>query len=128
MQTGVKQGMQLMDDGIYKLLQQGLITPETALERAYDRSKFTDLTKTRERQINWEDLMALPDDKARKKMLIQMGTVLIDRRTHAAHSIKRERVPFLFFQTARGKLPEDAIWAELIRLFPEAAWSAEDAK
>jgi hypothetical protein len=115
-----------MDDGLYKLLQQGVITPETALERAYDRSKFTDLTKTRERQINWEEFMALPDDKAKKKLLIQMGTVLMDRKTKAAHSIKRERVPFLFFQTKHGKLPEDAIWAELTRLYPEVAFSAEE--
>ena len=128
MQTGVKLGMQLMDDGIYKLLQQGIITPETALERAYDRSKFTDLTKAREQQVNWEAFMALPDDKAKKKMLIQKGTIIIDRKTKAAHSMKRERVPFLFFQTARGKLPEEAIWNELVRLFPEIAWSAEDAQ
>src|SRR5208283_887169 len=80
MQTGVKQGMQLMDDGLYKLLQQGVISPETALERAYDRSKFTDLTKTRERQIPWEEFMALPDDKAKKRMLIDKGTVIIDRK------------------------------------------------
>jgi twitching motility protein PilT len=126
MQTGVKLGMQLMDDGLYKLLQQGVITPETALERAYDRSKFTDLTKTRERQVNWEEFMALPDDRAKKKLLVQMGTVLIDRKTKSAHSIKRERVAFLFFQTQHGKLPEDAIWAELTRLYPEVAFTSED--
>ena len=128
MQTGVKLGMQLMDDGIYKLLQQGIITPETALERAYDRSKFTDMAKAREHQINWEEFMALKDDHAKKKMLAQKGTIIIDRKTRAAHSMKKERVPFLFFQTARGKLPEDAIWAELTRLYPEIAWSAEDAQ
>jgi twitching motility protein PilT len=128
MQTGVKQGMQLMDDGLYKLLQQGIITPETALERAYDRSKFTDLTKLRERQINWDEFMALSDDKAKKKMLIELGTVIIDRKTKTAHPVKRQRVAFLFFQTKRGKLPEDAIWAELIRLYPEVAWSPEDAQ
>lgn len=122
MQTGVKLGMQLMDDGLYKLLQQGIITPETALERAYDRSKFTDLTKTREHQICWEEFMALPDDKAKKRMLVQRGTVLIDRQTKTAHSIKRERIPFLFFQTERGKLREEAIWTELTRLYPEVAW------
>jgi hypothetical protein len=115
-----------MDDGLYKLLQQGVITPETALERAYDRSKFTDLTKTRERQVNWEEFMALPDDRAKKKLLVQMGTVLIDRKTKSAHSIKRERVAFLFFQTQHGKLPEDAIWAELTRLYPEVAFTSED--
>jgi twitching motility protein PilT len=128
MQTGVKLGMQLMDDGVYKLLQQGIITPETALERAYDRSKFTDLAKAREQQVNWEEFMALPDDRAKKKMLLQKGTIIIDRKTRAAHSMKRERVPFLFYQTARGKLPEEVIWNELIRLFPEITWSAEDAQ
>ena len=127
MQTGVKLGMQLMDDGLYKLLQQGLITPETALERAYDRSKFTDLTKMREHQINWDEFMALPDDRAKKRMLVQKGTVILDRKTKAAHPIKRQRVAFLFFQSQHGKLPEDDIWAELIRLYPEVAWSPEDA-
>jgi twitching motility protein PilT len=128
MQTGVKLGMQLMDDDLYRLLQQGVITPETALERAYDRSKFTAVTLTHAGQVNWEEFMALPDDQTKKRMLIKMGTVIIDRRTKTAHSMKRERVPFLFYQTARGKLPEEAIWAELTRLFPEIAWVAEDAQ
>jgi hypothetical protein len=71
--------------------------------------------------------MALPDDRAKKRMLLELGTVILDRKTKSAHPIKRRRVPFLFFQTKHGKLPEDAIWAELTRLYPEVAWSPEDA-
>ena len=124
MQTGIKEGMQLMDDGLYKLLQQGIISPETALERAFDRSKFTDLSKMREHQVNWDELKAAPDDKIKKKMLTDVGVVQVDRKTKQAKPIKRERVPFLFYQTQHGKLPEDAIWAELTRLFPEVAVEA----
>jgi len=119
MQTGVKLGMQLMDDGIYKLLQQGLITPETALERAYDRSKFADLSKLRAEQVNWDEFRVLPDDRLRRKMLLNTGVVQIVRKTKKARPINRDRIPFLFYQTKYGKLPEDAIYNELARLFPE---------
>ena len=121
MQTGVKLGMQLMDDAIYRLLQQGRITAETALERAYDRSKFTDLSKLREEQVNWDELKELPDDRLRRKMLLKAGVVQIVRKTRKAKPIRRDRIPFLFYQTQHGKLPEEAIYAELVRLFPEVA-------
>ena len=121
MQTGVKLGMQLMDDALYRLLQQGLITPETALERAYDRSKFTDLSKMREEQVNWDDLKQLPDDRLRRRMLVRSHVVVMDRKTRKARPIRRDRVPFLFYQTRHGKLPEDEIYAELTRLYPEIA-------
>ena len=126
MQTGVKQGMQLMDDGLYRLLQQGVISPETALERAYDRSKFTDLTKAREQQVNWDELMALPDDKSKRRMLVDVGVIVLDRKTQEAKYVKKDRVPFLFYQTRHGKLPEEAIYAELVRLFPEVGVEPEE--
>ena len=121
MQTGVKEGMQLMDDGLYKLLQQGHITPETAMERAYDRSKFTDLTKLRASQVNWDELRIVTDDKLRRKMLVDIGVIQLDRKTKQAKHIPKDRIPFLFFQTKYGKLPEAEIYAELVRLFPEVA-------
>ena len=125
MQTGVKLGMQLMDDDIYKLLQQGRITPETALERAYDRSKFTDLAKMREQQINWDEFKQLDDDRLRRRLLIKTGVIQIVRKNKKARPISKNRVPFLFYQTERGKLPEDAIYAELVRLYPEVAVATE---
>jgi len=121
MQTGVKEGMQLMDDGLYKLLQRGLITPQAALERASDRSKFVDLTKMHAQAVNWDELRALPDEKSRRRMLEKAGVIQIDRRTKRAKPIMRERIPFLFYQTRYGKLPEDEIYAELLRLYPELA-------
>ena len=125
MQIGVKLGMQLMDDGIYKLLQQGLIKPETALERAYDRSKFTDLSKMREHQVNWDELVAMEDDKSKRKYLLTMGVVQVNRKTRQAKPISPDRVPFLFYQTKHGKLPEKDIYSELVRLYPEIAQMEE---
>jgi twitching motility protein PilT len=119
MQTGVKQGMQLMDDALFKLLQRGLIKPETALERAYDRSKFRELTEHRVEQVCWEEFMALSDDRAKKKELLKRGVVHIDRKSKLARAVRKERIPFLFYQKTYGKLPEDAIFAELTRLYPE---------
>jgi twitching motility protein PilT len=40
MQTGKRQGMQLMDDSLLHLLQQGLITPEEAFDRAEQKNLF----------------------------------------------------------------------------------------
>lgn len=121
MQTGVKQGMQLMDDALYRLLQRGRITPQTALERAYDRSKFIDLTKRQKEQVNWDEFQELPNDRAKRKLLTKTGVVVIERKTKKAHPIARNRVPFLFYQKKHGVLPEKEIYAELSRLFPEVA-------
>ena len=123
MQTGVKLGMQMMDDGLYQLLQRGDITPEIALERAYDRSKFTDLTRLRKGQVDWDELMAQKDDKTKRRLLLKKGIVQIVRKK--ARPIRPERIPFLFYQTKHGKLPEEEIYAELTRLFPEIAEAKE---
>lgn len=128
MQTGIKQGMQLMDDALYRLLQQGLITPQTATERAYDRSKFADLSKMRAQQVNWEEFMALPDDRQKRKMLVRKGTVILDRKTKKVRPVGSDRVPFLFYQTKHGVLPEKDIYAELVRLFPEVAEETSSAR
>ena len=125
MQTGVKQGMQLMDDALYRLLQLGFITPQTALERAYDRSKFADIEKMRQQQVNWDDFIQIPDDRHKKRMLEKVGVVVLERRTKQAKPIPRDRVPFLFYQTRHGVLPEDEIYRELIRLYPEIASGTE---
>lgn len=119
MQTGVKQGMQLMDDALYKLLQRGLITPETAMERAYDRSKFKELSENRGEQVCWEDFLAIADDKIKKKELVKRGVVHMDKKTKQMRGVRRERIPFLFYQKKYGKLPEEAIFNELVRLYPE---------
>jgi twitching motility protein PilT len=121
MQTGVKLGMQLMDDALFKLLQQGLITPEIALARAYDPSKFSDLTALREGQMDWIELSAMADDKQKRRALIKAHVVMMDRKTKKAKAINKDRIPFLFYMSEFGKLPEDEIYAELCRLWPEIA-------
>ena len=127
MQTGVKLGMQLMDDGLYKRLQQGKITPETALARAYDPSKFRDLTARRKDQVNWDEYCKLKDDRSKRRMLLRAGIIHIDRKTKKARPISKDRIPFLFFQEQYGKMPEDEIYAELCRLYPEVADVSEQS-
>ena len=121
MQAGVKLGMQLMDDALYKLLQQGKVTPEVALARAYDPSKFRDLSKLRGNQVNWTEYKQLKDDKAKRKELLRRHVVVMDRSAKKAKAIAPDRIPFLFYQTEYGKLPEEAIYKELCRLWPEIA-------
>ena len=128
MQTGVKLGMRLMDDSLYKLLQQGLVTPEVALARAYDPTKFRDLTARRKDQVDWVEFRSLKDDRAKQKVLRKTGVVMWDRRLKQAKPISKDRIPFLFYQTTYGKLPEDEIYAELKRLFPGIAEAAEEAR
>jgi len=128
MQTGVKLGMRLMDDSLYKLLQQGLVTPETALSRAYDPTKFRDLTERREGQVDWVEFKELKDDRAKRRMLRRKGVVILDRRTKKMRPISKSRVPFLFYQSQYGKLPEDEIYRELTRLYPEIAEAPEETR
>ena len=121
MQTGVKLGMQLMDDALYKLLQQGKVTPEVAMARAYDPTKFRDLSKLRGHQVNWTEYKQLKDDKAKRKELMRRHVVVMDRGAKKVKAIAPDRVPFLFYQTDYGKLPEEEIYRELCRLWPEIA-------
>ncbi len=119
MQTGMALGMRLMDDALYALLNRGLITPETAMERANDRSKFADLSRMREKQVNWTYLLTLQDDKQRRREIERRSVVAKDPHTKKMRIPPKQRVPFLFYQDLRGKLPEDEIYAELLRLYPD---------
>ncbi len=65
--------------------------------------------------------MALPDDKQKRRMLLKKTVVMIDRKTKKAKPIGRARVPFLFYQTKHGVLPENDIYRELVRIYPEVA-------
>ena len=126
MQTGVRQGMCLMDDALYGLLNQGMITPEVAMERANDRSKFTDLSKMRSQQVNWTQFVELPDDKRKLRELQRKKVVSWDRKEKQWKIPDKKRVPFTFFQEVHGKLPEDEIYKEVLRLCPDHVVLSED--
>jgi len=119
MQTGVRLGMRLMDDALYVLLNQGVITPETAMERANDRSKFQDLSRMRTKQVNWTQFLNIADDKHRLRELERRTVISWDRASKKWKIPPKGRVPFLFYQEVHGKLPEDAIYAEVLRLCPD---------
>lgn len=125
MQTGVKLGMRLMDDSILELLQRNVITPEIAIERAQDQSKFRDIGELRRDQINWETFRAISKDREKKKMLIDKGVILMDPKTKSPRPIRRDSIPFRFYHLQPTKLPEEDIYNEIIRLFPKAAPESE---
>ena len=121
MQVGVKMGMRLMDDSLVELLQRNIITPETAIERANDQSKFRDISELRRELINWEEFLAMPKDRDRKKALLEKGVILWDRDHKKAKPFRRESIPHRFFHLQPTRLPEEDIYEEIVRLFPEAA-------
>jgi len=125
MQTGVKLGMQLMDDAILSLLQRGLITPEVAMERSFDRTKFAQIEEMRKDIVNWEEYLKLKDDKQRTKMLTSKKVAVWDRKLKGYRPIRQDNIPFLFY-VEHGKLPVDEIYKEVERLFPEAVQAAKD--
>ncbi|MBM4084075.1 MAG: type IV pilus twitching motility protein PilT [Planctomycetes bacterium] len=118
MQTGVKLGMQLMDDHILALFNRGIISTETALERAVDRTKFTQIDEMRKEMINWDEFKEL-DDKRKIKACYKRNAVQWDRKIKAHTPINPVTIPVNFY-IPHGKLPVDEILAELIRLFPDA--------
>jgi len=120
MQTGVKLGMRLMDDSLYELLQAGIITPEIALERCFDRTKFTDIDELRREAIDWDQFKMIDTDKRKKRILIDKKAVLWDRKKKEAKVVRKRSVSFNFYMSRHGRLPVDEIYAEVIRLFPEA--------
>jgi hypothetical protein len=126
MQTGVRQGMRLMDDALYGLLNQGLITPETAMERANDRSKFVDLSKMRANQVNWTQYLLIQDDKKRMREMERKRVAVYDRKEKKWRIPPKKFVPFMFYQEVHGKLPEDEIYQEIQRLYPEYIIAEED--
>jgi len=42
-------------------------------------ARFTDLKKLREQQVDWDELSALPDDKSKRRMLLEKGVIVLDR-------------------------------------------------
>ena len=120
MQTGVKLGMCLMDDSLLALLQRNIISPETALERAQDQSKFRNIGELRRDLVNWEDFQELKD-RDKRRLLLERGVILWDRHAKRPRPFRRDSVPYRFFHRKPTRLPEDEIYAEVIRLFPEAA-------
>ena len=125
MQTGVKLGMQVMDDAILSLLQQGLITPEIAMERAADRSKFAHVEDMRKDLVNWEEFLKIEDDAKRMKMLVSKKVAVRERRTKSYKAIRQQGIPFMFF-IEHGKLPVEDIYKELERLLPEAIQAGKE--
>ena len=120
MQTGVRLGMRLMDDSLYALLQQGLITPEIALERCFDRSKFTEIDGEGQEGLDWDEFRKLTADKEKKKVLLKKKVVAWDRKAKHAKTLSKSNVPFLFHMSSHGRMPVDEIYAEIVRLFPWA--------
>jgi len=125
MQTGVKQGMCLMDDSILALLQRNIITPETAIERAHDQSKFRNIAELRRDQVNWEDFQAIRRDRDKRRFLLEKGIILWDRKAKRPRPMRRDAIPHRFFHRKPTRLPEEEIYAEIIRLFPKAAEQEE---
>jgi twitching motility protein PilT len=121
MQTGVKLGMRLMDDSVLELLQRNTISLETAIERAQDQTKFRDVAEMRRDLVDWEHFLALPRDRDRKRLLLDKGIILWDREGKKAKTFRREMVPRRFFHRQPTRLPEEEIYAEIVRLFPHAA-------
>jgi len=127
MQVGVKLGMRLMDDSLMQLLKRNIITPAVAIENAHDPSKFRNLEELKKDQINWDAFIRLPSDKEKRKILLEKGVVLWDRHAKAARPLRKDSIPFRFYMESHGKLPEDIIYREIVRLFPEAGRPFEEA-
>jgi twitching motility protein PilT len=126
MQTGAKLGMRLMDDSILEMLQRNIISPEIAIERAHDPSKFRNVAELRRELVDWEEFQLLRDGEKRK-VLRDKGVILWDHDKRRPKGFRRESVPFRFFHKQPTRLPEEDIYAEVIRLFPEAEIT-EDAQ
>ena len=124
MQTGVKLGMCLMDDSILTLLQRGIIGPETAIERAHDASKFRNIAELRRDQVNWEDFQKIPRDRDKRRYLVDKGVILLVKRK--ARPVRPSSIPYRFFHRAPTRLPEEDIYAEIVRLYPEAAMNEDE--
>ena len=89
------------------------------MERANDRSKFQDLSRMRTKQVNWTQFLNIADDKHRLRELERRTVISWDRASKKWKIPPKGRVPFLFYQEVHGKLPEDAIYAEVLRLCPD---------
>ena len=118
MQTGVNLGMCLMDDALYALLNRGQVTPETALLYARNRAKFEDLGAMRASQVNWTEFQTL-EDKLKRRELERKKVVFRDRKAKKMRIPTPDRIPFMFFQEEHGRLPEELIYPEIERLYPD---------
>ena len=62
--SGKGQGMQFMDDAIWALLQQGLVSPHEAFMKAIDKSRFKKFLPAEEEHLG-DAVGAVPDDEQR---------------------------------------------------------------
>jgi twitching motility protein PilT len=60
--SGKGQGMQFMDDAIWALLQQGIVTPHEAFMKAIDKNRFKELLPPEEEHLG-DAAGAVPDDE-----------------------------------------------------------------
>ena len=125
MQTGLRAGMCLMDDALYALLNQGLIAPDVARHYARNRARFDNLEEMRKNQVNWTTFQVL-DDKLKRRELENKKAAVRDRKTKQWRIPTPDRVAFLFYQEERGRLPEEAIYPEILRLYPEHIVEGEE--
>jgi twitching motility protein PilT len=62
--SGKSQGMQFMDDAIWDLLQQGIVTPHEAFMKAIDKNRFKPFLPPEEEHLA-DAAGAVPDDEKR---------------------------------------------------------------
>jgi twitching motility protein PilT len=63
--SGKGQGMQFMDDAIWSLLQQGIVSPHEAFMKAIDKNRFKQFLPPEETHLG-DAAGAVPDDEQRK--------------------------------------------------------------
>src|SRR5207245_1745851 len=63
--SGKGQGMQFMDDAIWALLQQSMVTPHEAFMKAIDKNRFKKFLPSEEQRLG-DAAVAVPDDERRQ--------------------------------------------------------------
>jgi twitching motility protein PilT len=64
--SGKRQGMQFMDDAIWALLQNGVVSPQEAFMKAIDKNRFKDSLPVGEQRLG-DAAGAVPDDEERRQ-------------------------------------------------------------
>src|SRR5207249_6536285 len=77
--SGKGQGMQFMDDAIWALLQQGIVTPHEAFMKAIDKNRFKKFLPPEEEHLG-DAAGAVPDDEQHAP-----GDFVKHRATKAGH-------------------------------------------
>ena len=102
----------------------GIIEREVEITELEEKKEELGDKKPKKGDASWEDFQKIPRDRDKRRYLVDKGVILLVKRK--ARPVRPSSIPYRFFHRAPTRLPEEDIYAEIVRLYPEAAMNEDE--